>query len=80
MSNQSYLAAIQRSENVITNYPHTQFVEEALAIIVYAYHKLHQDHLSSTTQAILNNNFPNSKYKNHYWSNHSSSWYSFTQE
>lgn len=80
MSVKAYLAAIQHSQNVVTTYSHTKYVEEALAIIVYAYHAINEDKLSEKTQLVLNTNFKNSRYVNEYWSPHDMPWYSFVEE
>lgn len=79
MSIQAYLAAISRSQLVVTNYPNTQYVEEALAIEVLAYKKLGQDKLSRDTQHVLALNFPRSQYLKKYWVHHDIPWYSFWQ-
>ena len=77
MSINAYLAAIGRSQNVITNYPNTPQVEEALAIQVTAYKKLGQDNLSNSVQKVLVLNFPQSDYKNHEWVYGDIPWYAF---
>lgn len=79
MSVQAYLAAISRSQMVITNYPNTGYVEEALAIEVVAYKKIGEDKLSVETQKILALNFPQSEYLKHTWIHHDIPWYAFWQ-
>jgi len=80
MSVDAYLAAIKHSQNIVAGYSNTKYVEEALAIMVYAYHLLNEEDLSKKTQLVLNTNFHNSRYVNEYWSPHDMPWYSFVQE
>lgn len=77
MSINAYLAAIGRAQLVITNYPNTPAVEEALAIQVMAYKQLSQPVLSQEVQKVLVINFPHSEYINHPWKNHDIAWYAF---
>ncbi len=73
----AYLAAIGRAQNIITNYPKTQYIEEALALQVVAYKNLNQKDLSESTQNVLALNFPNSKYIKQYWEYQDIAWYAF---
>jgi len=77
MGVKAYLAAIGRSQNVITNYPNTPFVEEALAIQVIAYANLGQMYLSQETKKVLALNFPNSTYLKQPWTYQDIAWYAF---
>ncbi len=77
MSIQAYLAGINRAQNVIRTYPNTQYVEEALAIMISAYLDLNQDKLSADTKVVLQMNFPRSSYLTHPWVYADISWYSF---
>ena len=77
MSIDAYLAAISRAQKVITNYPNTPQVEEALAIQVSAYKKLGQLYLSQSVQKVLAINFPQSEYINHEWKNQDIAWFAF---
>lgn len=79
MSIKAYLAAIGRAQSVVTNYPNTPYVEEALAIQVAAYHDLAQQKLSSDAQAVLALNFPKSKYLKKQWEYSDIPWYAFWQ-
>lgn len=79
MSIKAYLAAIGRAQSVITNYPNTPYVEEALAIQVVAYHNLEQQALSVDTLKVLALNFPKSKYLTKPWKYKSIPWYAFWQ-
>ena len=77
MSVNAYLAAISRAQNVISKYPNTTQVEEALAIQAQAYHNLGQDQLSDSVNKVLALNFPNSEYKNKAWDNEDIAWFAF---
>lgn len=77
MGVKAYLAAVSRSQSVITNYPNTPFVEEALAMQVVAYSSLGQPYLSQQTQKVLTLNFPHSRYLKQAWSYHDMAWYAF---
>lgn len=77
MSIKAYLAAIGRSQNVISNYPNTPQVEEALAIQVQAYKNLGQVMLSDSVNKVLAINFPNSEYLKNAWENDDIAWFAF---
>ncbi|MDQ5920487.1 MAG: outer membrane protein assembly factor BamD [Pseudomonadota bacterium] len=77
MSINAYLAAIGRAQGVVTTYPNTPFVEEALAMQIEAYDKLKQPQLSQSIRKILAINFPNSEYLTHEWKNQDIAWYAF---
>lgn len=77
MSINAYLAAIGRAQLVISNYPNTMFVEEALAIQVSAYEKLGQPGLGQSVQKVLAINFPKSQYLSHEWKNTDIAWFAF---
>ena len=68
---------IKRANNVITKYPNTPWVEEALAIEILAYNKLGSTTLSQSVQQVLQLNFPNSIYLRHFWANQDIAWYAF---
>lgn len=71
----AYLAAISRSENVVTNYPNTPYIEEALAIQFAAYKNLGKITLANDTKRILQLNFPHSQYLTKKWENQDMAWY-----
>ncbi len=62
LKRQAYVAAANRADNVVKNYPQTPAVEEALAIMVVSYDKLGIKDLSDDAMRVLKMNFPNSKY------------------
>lgn len=76
MGIKAYIAAINRSQIIITTYMDTQQVEEAIAIEVSAYKQLGQAKLSEDTKKVLAVNFPKSKYLRHDWKYNNGSWYS----
>jgi outer membrane protein assembly factor BamD len=79
MSIKAYLAAIGRAQSVVTNYPNTPYVEEALAIQIVAYRELGQQTLSANTSKVLALNFPKSKYLTKEWKYSNIPWYAFWQ-
>lgn len=62
LKRQAYVAAANRADNVVKNYPQTPAVEEALAIMVVSYDKLEIKDLRDDAMRVLKMNFPNSKY------------------
>jgi outer membrane protein assembly factor BamD len=62
LKRQAYVAAANRADNVVKNYPQTPAVEEALAIMVVSYDKLGIKDLRDDAMRVLKMNFPNSKY------------------
>jgi len=77
MGIKAYLAAITRTQDVITNYANTPFVEEALAMQEFAYDKLGQAQLSRQTRQVLALNFPKSQYLVEEWKYQDMPWYQF---
>lgn len=77
MQIKAYLAAVNRSQMLIRNYPNTIYVEEALAMQVVAYRELGQLQLANQVQAVLKLNFPSSQYLNSPWVYQDMPWYSF---
>ncbi|MDR1854796.1 MAG: outer membrane protein assembly factor BamD [Azoarcus sp.] len=58
----AYVAAINRAQSTITNYPNAPAQEEALFLMVKSYDKLGLTELRNDTDRVLRLNFPNSKY------------------
>jgi outer membrane protein assembly factor BamD len=56
----AYIAAVNRAQNVIRQYPQAPSMEEALAIMVASYDKLGLPDLKEDARRILQRNFPNS--------------------
>lgn len=59
---EAYVAAVNRAKSVVVNYPETPSIEEALAIMVFAYDKLGIKDLRDDSLRVLKLNYPNSKY------------------
>lgn len=59
---EAYVAAVNRAKNVVVNYPETPSIEEALAIMAFAYDRLGITDLRDDALRVLRLNYPNSKY------------------
>jgi outer membrane protein assembly factor BamD len=62
LKREAYLAAVNRAQNVVVNYPETPAIEEALAIMAVAYDKLGIKDLRDDALRVLKLNYPNSKF------------------
>ena len=62
LNRQAYVAAINRAQQAIANYPHAPAIEEALAIMVKSYDALGYNDLRDDTARILKTNFPDSHF------------------
>jgi outer membrane protein assembly factor BamD len=62
LKREAYVAAANRAKSVVTNYPETPAIEEALAIMVVAYDRLGIEDLRDDALRVLQLNYPNSKY------------------
>jgi outer membrane protein assembly factor BamD len=56
----AYIAALNRAKFVIETYPDSNFIEEALVIIISAYDSLGMNDLKEDSLRILKQNYPNS--------------------
>ena len=70
----AYVAAINRSKDVVEKYQRTPAVGDALAIMTISYKKLGQEKLATDTERVLKLNFPDHPYltgrwpeNNHWW-------------
>jgi outer membrane protein assembly factor BamD len=77
MQIKAYIAAINRAQALIHQYPDTIYVEEALAIQVIAYKELGEYTLSQQVKQVLSLNFPHSQYLANPWEYQDMPWYSF---
>lgn len=68
LSNNNFLAAINRFREVVTEYQQTEQVEEALMRLTEAYISLGIFNEAETAAAVLGHNFPNSKWYNRAYS------------
>jgi outer membrane protein assembly factor BamD len=58
----AYMAAANRAQRAIADYPHAPSGEEALHVMVQAYEKLDLPELRKDTERVLQLNYPNSRY------------------
>jgi outer membrane protein assembly factor BamD len=58
----AYIAAVNRSQFVLTNYPKTPAVEQALVIMVKAYDAMGLTELRDDAERLLKLNYPDSNY------------------
>jgi outer membrane protein assembly factor BamD len=59
---QAYIGAVNRAQSVVTNYPKTPAVEQALIVLVEAYDAMGLTELRDDSQRMLKLNFPATKY------------------
>lgn len=64
LKRQAPLSALRRGQAVITHYPTSTSVEEALAITIQSYNDLNLTKLALTNLSVLKNSYPNSLYVN----------------
>lgn len=57
----AYIAAANRAQNVIRDYPQAPAIEDALAILVESYNKLDLSDLRDDAKRVLDRNFPDSQ-------------------
>jgi outer membrane protein assembly factor BamD len=76
LKREAWVAAANRAKEVLKSYPEAPALEEALAIMVVAYDKLHLNDLRDDARRVLLLNFPNSKYAKGV-STEGKSWYRF---
>lgn len=62
MKRNGFVAAANRAQYVVQNYPRTPAVEEAVFIMVKAYDKLGMTELRDGADRVMHTNFPQSKY------------------
>ena len=58
----AWLAAANRAQDVVRNYPDAPSVEEALAVMSYSYGQLGLPDLQADSDRILRQNYPNSRF------------------
>ncbi|MDO4640191.1 MAG: outer membrane protein assembly factor BamD [Neisseria sp.] len=73
----AYLAAINRSQKVISQYQNTRFVEEALAIMITSYKRLNQQQSAEDATRVLQANFPQSPYLKQDWKADNIPWWRY---
>ncbi len=77
MRRSAYLAAANRAQGMIKEFPDSPFVEESFAIMVTAYDKLGKTTPRDDTRRVLETNFPNSVYLKKPWQPRDVPWYQF---
>jgi outer membrane protein assembly factor BamD len=60
----AYIAAVNRAQQALTNYPRTPANEDALIVIVQSYDRMGMDKLRDDNLRVLKDTFPNGKYFN----------------
>lgn len=58
----AYVAAVNRAQVAVTDYPYAPACEEALAIMTSAYERLGLNDLAQDTRRVLDKNFPKSAF------------------
>ncbi|HEV8096434.1 MAG TPA: outer membrane protein assembly factor BamD [Burkholderiales bacterium] len=64
MKRGAYVAAANRAQYAVQNYPNAPAIEEAVFIMVKAYDALGMDDLRNAADRVMRKNFPDSKYLN----------------
>jgi outer membrane protein assembly factor BamD len=77
MQRKAYIAAVNRCQYVLTNYPNTPSVEEALVIMVSAYDLMGMDDLKQDTQRVLKTNYPDSRFNTNKVPTDEGTWWKF---
>lgn len=77
MKRGAYLAAANRAQIIILEYQNTQYVEEALAIMVSAYDHLNLPDLRDDAFRVLQNSYPQSQYLKTPWAPIETPWYRY---
>ena len=62
MKRKAYVAAVNRAQTAIKNYPDALAIEEALFIMVKAYDEMGMTDLRDDAERVMRQNFPNSPY------------------
>lgn len=77
MQRQAYVAAANRAQSMVQEFANTEYVEEALAIMVSAYDSLGEATLRDNARRVLELNYPQSAYLQKQWKPRSVPWYQF---
>jgi len=78
MKRKAYIAAANRAQYAVSEYPRTPAAEEALFIMSQAYNELGMHDLSDDAERVLRQNFPNSEYlQDIHEAEEPSSWWKF---
>lgn len=63
----AYVAAINRSKDILEKYERTPAAGDALAVMILSYHALGQEKLAADTERVLKLNYPNHPYFEGHW-------------
>jgi outer membrane protein assembly factor BamD len=74
LSRGAYVAAINRSKDIIEKYQRTPAAGDALAVMTVSYKSLGQDKLASDTERVLKLNYPDHPYFTGDWPRHEHWW------
>lgn len=73
----AFLAAANRAQHVVVDYPQSPSNEEALYIMMSSYSRLGLDQLSEDAERVLTKNFPDSRYATNGLSTAQKTWWQF---
>lgn len=73
----AFLAAANRAQHVVVDYPQSPSNEEALYIMMSSYSRLGLDQLSADAERVLTKNFPDSRYATNGLSTAQKTWWQF---
>jgi outer membrane protein assembly factor BamD len=73
----AYVAAANRAQQVVVEFPRTPSNEEALYVLVASYERLGLEQLRADSQRVLEKNFPNSRYLRDGLRQRDRSWWQF---
>lgn len=73
----AFLAAANRAQHVVVDYPQSPSNEEALYIMMSSYRRLGLDQLSADAERVLTKNFPDSRYATNGLSTAQKTWWQF---
>ena len=77
MKRRAYVAAVNRAQNSLKNYPNAPALEEALFVLVKAYDAMGMKDLRDDADRIMHKNFPNSVYFKRGFERTNRAWWEF---
>ena len=77
MKRGAYLAAVNRAQTIVTEFQNTEYVEEALAIMVAGYDRIGKPDLRDDAFRVLQKNYPQSHYLKTPWVPQELPWYKY---
>lgn len=73
----AYVAAINRAQQAVKDYPEAPAIEEALALLAQSYEAMGMQDLADDSKRVLVKNFPNSDYKANFENKTAGRWWQF---